>query len=627
MFRLRSSHLVAMATVFAVPIATFAAFAGPSQAPPDGNVPGVVWNRTTAGGATNQQTADFNLGGSGRLAGDIILTNTKALRVDNSGSATFNVGNWGAGQQPLTMMVWGDIQTNSFGVGVGLEGKITAPKFCIAADCITAWPTGGGGSGDITGVSAGTGISGGGMTGDVVMTFDQVYGDGRYVNAAGDTMTGFLTLNADPSLPMQAATKQYVDNSVSAAGGGDVTGVSAGTGILVTTPNGPVPSVAFDPAYGDGRYVNVTGDSMTGTLNVSTFNTDGINVSSTLGTGLRVSGNVSGITSVSQLGEGIFARSFANVGGSFLGVTAGVVGVGNSVGGSFQGPVGLTGVGNTANGTGVSGYATQLNGVGGRFIGGSVIGGNGVGVSSTGMTGGLFVSDQGNGKGIVGKALFSGGVGAEFTGELDGVRGFSSNPNGAGVYGQGLMGSAFQGGLLGIGVSSTGATAAIFHSPTTNGKGVMSRALNTSGVAGEFFGAITGISGDAISAGGHGVEGSADGVNGQGGNFSGTQYGVYGVGDTSGAYFINGVDANFRAYLGYNGYGGYFAAPAGSTAVYSAGNMTVTGNITASGNTLASCAWTAYAADGAQILCPAGAPLMTGVQRTGANMRAYCCDL
>lgn len=35
--------------------------------------------------------------------------------------------------------------------------------------------------------------------------------DATYVNVNGDTMTGFLTLNADPSSALHAATKQYVD--------------------------------------------------------------------------------------------------------------------------------------------------------------------------------------------------------------------------------------------------------------------------------------------------------------------------------------------------------------------------------------------------------------------------------
>jgi hypothetical protein len=40
------------------------------------------------------------------------------------------------------------------------------------------------------------------------------------VDRAGDSMSGFLTLNADPLAPLQAATKQYVDAHVSPSGGG-----------------------------------------------------------------------------------------------------------------------------------------------------------------------------------------------------------------------------------------------------------------------------------------------------------------------------------------------------------------------------------------------------------------------
>ena len=41
------------------------------------------------------------------------------------------------------------------------------------------------------------------------------YADGRYVNVTGDTMTGFLTLHADPTSALHATTKQYVDMFVS----------------------------------------------------------------------------------------------------------------------------------------------------------------------------------------------------------------------------------------------------------------------------------------------------------------------------------------------------------------------------------------------------------------------------
>jgi hypothetical protein len=39
-----------------------------------------------------------------------------------------------------------------------------------------------------------------------------------YVQKSGDTMTGPLTLNADPIAPLVGATKQYVDRAVPPAG-------------------------------------------------------------------------------------------------------------------------------------------------------------------------------------------------------------------------------------------------------------------------------------------------------------------------------------------------------------------------------------------------------------------------
>jgi hypothetical protein len=42
---------------------------------------------------------------------------------------------------------------------------------------------------------------------------------GDFVLKAGDTMTGFLTLSADPVNPLHAATKQYVDGLALPLGG------------------------------------------------------------------------------------------------------------------------------------------------------------------------------------------------------------------------------------------------------------------------------------------------------------------------------------------------------------------------------------------------------------------------
>lgn len=53
--------------------------------------------------------------------------------------------------------------------------------------------------------------------GDAVAPGDAVsqgYGDTRYVNTTGDTMSGTLVLSGSPANPLEAATKQYVDDHV-----------------------------------------------------------------------------------------------------------------------------------------------------------------------------------------------------------------------------------------------------------------------------------------------------------------------------------------------------------------------------------------------------------------------------
>ena len=80
-----------------------------------------------------------------------------------------------------------------------------------------------------------------GRTGGVWL--DQPTADALYVNVTGDAMTGPLTLQADPTIPLHAATKAYVD-------------ANAGTGGL-------------DQATADSLYVNVTGDTITGQLQIN----------------------------------------------------------------------------------------------------------------------------------------------------------------------------------------------------------------------------------------------------------------------------------------------------------------------------------------------------------------------
>jgi hypothetical protein len=80
--------------------------------------------------------------------------------------------------------------------------------------------------------------------------------DSRVVNAVqttGSTMTGALVLNADPTSPLQAATKQYVD----AAAGGLTFPLSA--------PNGTVssPPYSFASSASTGLYLDTASSANT----------------------------------------------------------------------------------------------------------------------------------------------------------------------------------------------------------------------------------------------------------------------------------------------------------------------------------------------------------------------------
>ena len=85
------------------------------------------------------------------------------------------------------------------------------------------------------------------------------------VNKAGDTMTGTLTLNADPVANLEAATKQYVDNAIS---GGFVTSVS-GTAGRVTSTGGATPVIDIDATYVGQGSISTLGTVTTGTWNAT----------------------------------------------------------------------------------------------------------------------------------------------------------------------------------------------------------------------------------------------------------------------------------------------------------------------------------------------------------------------
>lgn len=338
--------LILLLSGLSIPITVSASFMGPMQAPPNGNVPGVVWNIPTGMGARGQQNAtEFNIAGSGRLGGDLILEDSKALRIDKVGLATLNIGNWGSGAQPLVTYLYGDFAVAPVGPGgdeLGDGGKILAQKFCLISDgCISNWPVGGGAVGDITGVTVGQGLIGGGQDGEISIDIDKNIINSVFVNQDGDTMTGALILNADPTGLLEATTKQYVDNADS----GKISGISAGTGLTGGGTEGEV-AIELTPAYIDGsayddRFVNLSGDNMTGSLIIDGFmdTKSGIRLynNPAIETGVYVPfASMYGFYGFGNEAGGRFQNTLTNSGGS----------VGQKFyGGVFNGPSGGVGVG------------------------------------------------------------------------------------------------------------------------------------------------------------------------------------------------------------------------------------------------------------------------------------------
>ena len=77
--------------------------------------------------------------------------------------------------------------------------------------------------------------------------------DDRYLHISGGTLTGYLSLHAGPILDAHAATKGYVDEAIEAA--------TNNIDILpdINNPNQQVGTI-------DGRYVNISGDTIQGDL-------------------------------------------------------------------------------------------------------------------------------------------------------------------------------------------------------------------------------------------------------------------------------------------------------------------------------------------------------------------------
>jgi hypothetical protein len=403
-----------------------------------------------------------------------------------------------------------------------------------------------GGTGDITAVYAGTGLSGGGDGGDVTLSADTAYLQ-RRVSSTCPTGSSIRAVNADGAVVCETD-----DDS-----GGDITGVTAGTGLV---GGGEVGTVALeaDTAYLQRR---VVGSCATGNA-VRVVNADGSVTCEPVGsaahdhwgeswsgsgTGLTLSGGWLGLSGTGT-GYGLYGESSTTTGvgvagwaTSASGENVGVYGqsdstAGRGVYGSTNATSGTTygvyGESDSTSGRGVYGYANASSGTTygayGRSASTEGIGVAGYATASSGVTYGTYGrSLSPEGRGVYGWASATGdvapygvygrsdadqgrgvfGYATATSGENYGVRGVSDSPDGYGVYGWNTSSAEYS---LPVGVYGR-------NSSTWDGSGVYGYASASSGEA-------SGVKGLSNSPDGAGVVGTNIYYGGLAGRFIGRLY-------------------------------------------------------------------------------------------------------
>ncbi|MGV8041314.1 MAG: hypothetical protein AB2L07_15030 [Thermoanaerobaculaceae bacterium] len=362
-----------------------------------------------------------------------------------------------------------------FGSGVANGSQDPATYEMAFRDELLAENASGGG-GDITGVTAGAGLNGGGASGDVTVNV----GAGEGITVASDTVG--IAANG-------VTTAKIADGAVTNAkiASGAVTAAKVGTS---GGSNGQVLTVTA----GGAAWQTVSGGG------------GGDITSVTAGTGLT-GGGTSGDVAVGIANGGVGTPQLAN--GAVVSAKLGppIVISGGGTGSVFDAE-------NTSSGTGVRGVSATGNGVGGRSGGGGA--GGVYGVSSHNAGYGVWGRHESTGYGVYGESLLQGvhgkttgtgvssfGVNGEATSATGvggyatsgtGVKGTSSS--GKGVFGQ--TGSTTEAGVYGINTNKN--TSGELGRAASPAAGVYG-ALGAAGTYAGYFVGNVGIMGNLAASG------------------------------------------------------------------------------------------------------------------------------